>query len=70
MKKKCPKARTQKEQQAIHPEEAVKMFKAGNKRFISCNMINYCYKEMAKGTIQMDRVKISIARLNMIVSAL
>lgn len=47
---KCPDARTQKEQQAISPKEAVKMLKAGNKRFVDDKMTNYCYGEMAKQT--------------------
>jgi carbonic anhydrase len=48
--KKCPDARTQKEQQAIAPKEAVKMLKAGNKRFVDDKMINYCYAKMAEQT--------------------
>ena len=48
--KNCPDARTQKEQKAIKPEEAVKMLKAGNKRFVAEKMQNYCYKDMAEQT--------------------
>lgn len=48
--KKCPNARTQKEQQAISPKEAVKMLKAGNKRFVDGKPINYCYDKMAEQT--------------------
>ena len=47
---KCPDARTQKEQQAITPEKAVKMLKEGNKRFVDDKMKHYCYGEMAKQT--------------------
>ncbi len=45
---KCPNARTQKEQNAISPTEAVQMLKAGNKRFVKNKMIKYCYGKMAK----------------------
>ena len=45
---KCPNARTQKEQNAILPTEAVQMLKAGNKRFVKNKMIKYCYGKMAK----------------------
>ncbi len=44
----CPDARTQDEQQAIKPEEAVQMLKDGNKRFVDDDMINYCYDKMAE----------------------
>lgn len=48
--KPCPDARTQKEQEAIKPEEAVQMLQEGNKRFVDNNMINYCYDKMAEQT--------------------
>ena len=48
--KKCPDARTQKEQEAISPKEAVKMLKAGNKRFVEGKPQNYCYDKMAEQT--------------------
>ena len=48
MKKKCPDARTEKEQQAIKPKEAVQMLRDGNRRFVNDKMINYCYGKMAK----------------------
>ncbi len=44
----CPDARTQEEQNAIKPEEAVQMLKDGNKRFVDDNMIKYCYGKMAE----------------------
>lgn len=47
---KCPDARTQAEQQAIKPEEAVQMLKDGNQRFKDDKMMNYCYGDMAEQT--------------------
>jgi carbonic anhydrase len=46
----CPDARTQEEQNAISPKEAVQMLKDGNQRFVEDKMINYCYGKMAKQT--------------------
>jgi len=43
----CPDARTQEEQKAITPAEAVQMLKDGNKRFIDDQMTEYCYGKMA-----------------------
>lgn len=48
--KKCPDAKTKKEQESIKPEEAVKMLKDGNKRFVGDKMTNYCYGKMAEQT--------------------
>lgn len=45
---KCPNARTQEEQQAITPKEAVQMLKDGNQRFVENDMKKYCYRKMAK----------------------
>lgn len=45
---KCPDARTQEEQKAIEPKEAVQMLKDGNKRFVDDKMKNYCYGKMAE----------------------
>lgn len=45
---KCLNARTQKEQNAIKPKEAVQMLKTGNKNFVNDHMTKYCYGKMAK----------------------
>jgi len=47
---KCPNARTQEQQMAIKPEEAVQMLKEGNQRFVDDKMIKYCYGKMARET--------------------
>ncbi|OUS00074.1 hypothetical protein A9Q86_11580 [Flavobacteriales bacterium 33_180_T64] len=44
----CPNARTQEEQKAITPKDAVQMLKDGNKRFVDDKMTKYCYGKMAK----------------------
>lgn len=44
----CPNARTQKQQQAITPKEAVQMLKDGNDNFVHNNMTKYCYGKMAR----------------------
>lgn len=48
--KDCRDAKTREDQEAITPKKAVKMLKAGNKRFVEDKMKNYCYEKMAKQT--------------------
>lgn len=48
--KNCPDARTQKEQKAIEPAEAVKMLQDGNARFVNNDTTDYCYDKMAEQT--------------------
>jgi carbonic anhydrase len=51
----CPNARTQKEQIAIKPEEAVKMLKDSNKSFVDDKMEKYCYDKMAEQTAKNEQ---------------
>jgi len=44
----CPDARTEEEQTAITPKEAVQMLKDGNKRFVDDKKTKYCYDKMAE----------------------